>query len=77
MKPTDRDPAPYLHLPFAGLLTHWRVDERGNPPMKSVADDFGVSLATWSQWESGGRFPAPGLVQPLSEFLLRRTNSTS
>jgi len=64
MKPTDREPNPHLHLPFAGLLHHWRVDERGDLAIKNVADDFGVCLATWSQWERGGRFPAPGRTTP-------------
>jgi hypothetical protein len=49
MKPTDRDPALYQHLPFAGLLNHWREMEQGNPPMKAVANDFGVCVAT--QWK--------------------------
>lgn len=68
MREPDK-PSASPSLPFGPLLNHWRVIEQGNPPIKQVAADFGVSESTWSRWENGGRFPTPKQIQPLADFL--------
>jgi len=69
MKKPDKTPPNNRSLPFGPLLNHWRVKDQGNPPIKKVAADFGVTPATWSRWETGDRFPAPKLIQRLADFL--------
>jgi len=54
-----------IHL--AVTLRAWR--EQNGWPLKKVADEFGVTKATWSRWESGERFPSPIDLQLLSDFL--------
>lgn len=69
MNRTENMTANSRRLPFGPLLNHWRVIDQGNPPIKKVAADFGVTPATWSRWERGNRFPAPKQIQPLADFL--------
>lgn len=52
---------------FATRLRKWRA-ERGFF-LKQVATDFGVAEATWSRWEKQERFPSPGNLRLLAEFI--------
>jgi len=52
---------------FAARLCKWRTD-RGLF-LKQVADEFGVAEATWSRWEKQERFPSPGNLRQLAEFI--------
>lgn len=52
---------------FAERLRRWRV-ERGML-LKQVAAEFGVAEATWSRWEKQQRFPSPGNLRLLAEFI--------
>jgi transcriptional regulator with XRE-family HTH domain len=48
-------------------LHDWRKSRK--LPLKQVADQFGVSEATWSRWEKGTRFPVPENLRRLAEFI--------
>jgi transcriptional regulator with XRE-family HTH domain len=52
---------------FAKSLHQWRQD-RGLM-LKEVANQFGVAEATWSRWEKQERFPSPGNLRRLAEFI--------
>jgi transcriptional regulator with XRE-family HTH domain len=52
---------------LASTLRRWR--ERNGWPLKKVADEFGVTPATWSRWENGERFPAHQFILPLAHYL--------
>lgn len=52
---------------LARTLHRWRA--RNGWPLKKVADEFGVTQATWSRWESGDRFPEHHFIQPLANYL--------
>ena len=41
---------------FAKALGNWR--HKYNVPLKQVADDLGLSIATVSAWQTGRRFPS-------------------
>jgi len=41
---------------FAAKMRNWRRSSR--MPMKEVAMDIGISVATVSEWEHGNRFPS-------------------
>jgi transcriptional regulator with XRE-family HTH domain len=44
-----------IRASFATALTNWRRKNR--IPLKKVAKDLGLSIATINSWESGRRFP--------------------
>ena len=45
-----------LQALFGRRLRAWR--ERNGLPLKAIASDLGVSVATVSAWERGDRFPS-------------------
>ncbi len=51
---------------FAPRFKNWRKQTRY--PLKHVADDLGVSIATVSEWENGGRFPNADHLRRISEY---------
>jgi transcriptional regulator with XRE-family HTH domain len=64
-KPVPRTGQEHAH--FATRLRQWRTG-RGLM-LKQVADEFGVAEATWSRWEKQERFPSPGNLRLLAEFI--------
>ena len=52
---------------FAERLRAWR--EKRGMLLKQVAAEFGVAEATWSRWEKCERFPSPGNLRLLAEFI--------
>lgn len=51
---------------FAIALSNWRREKR--IPIKKIAGDLGVSIATISMWESGKRFPGGYNLEILLEY---------
>lgn len=49
---------------FSAKLRNWRR-LTGTPP-KAIAADLGIAPSTWSQWESGLRYPAPEMLDRLA-----------
>jgi hypothetical protein len=64
--PEKREPGKSPNY-LACTLRRWRA--RNGWPLKKVADEFGVTEATWSRWESGDRFPDHELIQPLANYV--------
>lgn len=52
---------------LAERLRAWRK-QRG-VPLKTVAQELGVSTATWGHWETGARFPSEGFINLLARYL--------
>ena len=52
---------------LAERLRVWR--KTNGWPQKRVADELGVSEATWSRWEQGRRFPSPAFLTLLAQYL--------
>ena len=44
-----------IRASFATAFRNWR--EKNNIPLKKIAKELGVSIATVNAWESGKRFP--------------------
>jgi transcriptional regulator with XRE-family HTH domain len=44
-----------IRASFATAFYNWRL--KNNIPLKKIAKDLGVSIATVNSWESGKRFP--------------------
>ncbi len=59
-----------VHRRFAGSLVRLRKEQRWS--MRCAAGKLGVSPSTWSQWESGKRFPPAHLLDHL-RHLFRTT----
>ena len=57
---------PSLRQTFSRNLRRWR--SAVGAPLKAVAAQLGVAPSTWSQWESGRRFPAPEMLDRLSRI---------
>jgi transcriptional regulator with XRE-family HTH domain len=51
----------------AQRLRDWRKT-RGLA-LKEVAQEFGISEATWARWENASRFPSPEFIALLSEYM--------
>jgi transcriptional regulator with XRE-family HTH domain len=51
----------------AQRLRDWRKS-RGLA-LKEVAQELGISEATWARWENGSRFPSPEFVARLAEYM--------
>jgi len=66
-KPSPKPASDRDRAHFAARLHQWRAD-RGLM-LKQVADQFGVAEATWSRWEKQERFPSPGNLRQLAEFI--------
>ena len=52
---------------FATAFRNWRL--RNNIPLKVVAMDLGVSIATVNTWESGKRFPSGYNLEMLANYI--------
>ena len=52
---------------FAANLRRWRAQQKY--PLKHVARELGIAVSTWSQWESGKRFPPDHLLDMLAKYL--------
>jgi|GEM_PF-1822626 len=52
---------------FGRNLRAWRKSKK--LLIKEVAADFGVSVSTWCQWETGRRFPAGDYLGLISEYM--------
>jgi transcriptional regulator with XRE-family HTH domain len=55
-----------IRASFATALRNWR--SRNNVPLKRIAGDLGLSVATISGWELGKRFPTGHHFELLSEY---------
>jgi len=51
---------------FATAFRNWRLKE--NIPLKKVAADLGVSIATVNSWEAGKRFPTGRHFEMLANY---------
>jgi len=51
---------------FAGAFRNWR--QKHNIPLKRVAMELGVSIATVQSWESGQRFPTGRHFEMIAEY---------
>jgi transcriptional regulator with XRE-family HTH domain len=64
---TDGSNLDSTRTPLGIKLKAWRKAHA--KPLKEVACEFGVSLATWNRWENGTRFPSPELLPLLAEYI--------
>ena len=55
-----------IRASFATAFHNWRVKSR--VPLKKIAADLGVSVATVNLWESGKRFPTGRHFEILSAY---------
>ena len=55
-----------IRASFATAFRNWRV--KNQIPLKKIAKDLGVSIATVSTWESGKRFPTGYNFEGLVEY---------
>jgi len=55
-----------IRYAFATAFRNWRL--KNNIPMKRVATDLGVSIATVSYWESGRQFPTGRHLEMLADY---------
>ena len=55
-----------IRASFATAFRNWRL--RSNIPLKKVAMDLGVSMATVNYWESGKRFPTGRHFEMLADY---------
>ena len=55
-----------IHASFATAFRNWRRKE--NIPLKKVAMDLGVSIATVNSWERGKRFPCGRHFEMLANY---------
>ena len=51
---------------FATAFSHWR--QKHNVPLKKIAADLGLSIATISAWELGRRFPTGRHFKILADY---------
>jgi transcriptional regulator with XRE-family HTH domain len=52
---------------LAANLRRWRSVRK--LPLKHVARDLGIAVSTWSQWETGKRFPPDDLLDLLANYM--------
>ena len=68
--PTSVDPTPNCHCDirasFATAFSKWR--HQHNVPLKKIATDLGVSVATINSWELGKRFPTGANFEMLASY---------
>ncbi len=64
------DPKPHFHCDirasFATAFSTWR--RKHNIPLKKVAKDLGLSVATINSWELGKRFPTACNFEMLTSY---------
>jgi hypothetical protein len=51
---------------FATVFKNWR--RKHNVPLKQIATDLGLSIATINKWERGERFPTGRHFEMLSDY---------
>ena len=51
---------------FASAFHNWRL--KNNIPLRKIAMDLGVSIATVSSWESGKRFPTGRHLEKIVDY---------
>jgi transcriptional regulator with XRE-family HTH domain len=56
-----------IRASFATAFRNWRL--KNNVPLKTIAQDLGVSIATVNSWESGTRFPTGRHFEMLIDYL--------
>jgi transcriptional regulator with XRE-family HTH domain len=52
---------------LAANLRQWR--KLRNYPLKRVAGDLDIAVSTWSQWETGKRFPPASFLDRLADYM--------
>ena len=52
---------------FSANLRRWRTQQKY--PLKHVARELGIAVSTWSQWETGKRFPPDSLLDLLAKYM--------
>jgi len=55
-----------IRASFATAFRKWRV--KRNIPLKKIAKDLGLSIATISKWELGERFPTGYNLELLADY---------
>ena len=55
-----------IRASFATALSNWR--KKSNLPLKQVAKDLGLSMATINSWELGQRFPSGRNFERLVDY---------
>jgi len=55
-----------IRASFATAFRNWRLKQ--NVPLKEVATDLGVSIATVNAWERGKRFPSGRHFEMLADY---------
>ena len=55
-----------IRAAFATSFRNWRLKE--NIPLKKIAADLGVSIATVNSWESGKYFPTGRSLEMLADY---------
>jgi transcriptional regulator with XRE-family HTH domain len=55
-----------LRASFATAFSNWRLKRK--IPLKKIAADLGVSVATVNTWESGKRFPTGRHFEMLADY---------
>jgi len=55
-----------IRASFATAFRNWRL--KSNIPLKQVAMDLGVSIATVNSWERGKRFPTGRHFEMLTDY---------
>ncbi len=55
-----------IRASFATAFRNWRLKE--NIPLKQVAKDLGVAVATVNYWEAGKRFPTGRHFEMLTDY---------
>ncbi|MGO9243788.1 MAG: helix-turn-helix domain-containing protein [Verrucomicrobiia bacterium] len=55
-----------IRVSFATAFRNWRL--KHNVPLKKIAKDLGLSVATVNSWEAGKRFPTGYNLEMLSEY---------
>ena len=55
-----------IYASFATAFRNWRVKEK--IPLKRIAADLGIAIATVNSWESGKSFPRGRYFKKLAEY---------
>ncbi len=55
-----------IRVSFATAFRNWRL--KNNVPLKKIAKDLGLSIATINSWEAGKRFPTGHNLEMLSDY---------
>jgi len=55
-----------IRASFAAAFKEWRAKKK--IPLKKIARDLGLSIATISKWESGERFPTGYNLEMLADY---------